>query len=44
MDAFTEVMMRNYFVEALNISDEEVLLNAIKEIGLDLEKAKVILH
>lgn len=44
MDAFTEAMMRNYFIDALNISDEEVLLNVIREIGLDVEKAKAILN
>lgn len=44
MEAFTEVMMRNYFIESFNISDEDVLLNAIREVGLDIEKAKAVLH
>lgn len=43
MGAFTEVLMRNYFTEALNISEEKVLLNAIDEIGLNRENAKAIL-
>lgn len=43
MDAYTEVMMRNYFVEAMNISEEDVLLNAVEEVGLDREDAKLIL-
>ncbi len=43
MDAFTEVVMRKYFIDSLNISDEEVLLSVIDEIGLARDEAKEIL-
>lgn len=44
MDAFTEAMMRCYFVEAVNISETEVLLGVIEAIGLDRDKAQSILE
>jgi len=43
MVEYEEVVMRNYFTDSVNISDEEVLLKAIDEIGLDRKKAKIIL-
>lgn len=43
MDEFTEIMMKKYFIESANISDEDVLLNVIDQIGLDKIKAKEVL-
>ncbi|MDA3845990.1 MAG: DsbA family oxidoreductase [Vallitaleaceae bacterium] len=43
MAEFEEVVMRSYFTDSLNISDEEVLLKAIDEIGLDRQEAQAIL-
>ena len=44
MSAFTEVMMRSYFTDSRNISDREVLLDIIEEVGLNKDKALEILN
>ncbi|AFV04066.1 MULTISPECIES: DsbA family oxidoreductase [Eubacteriales] len=43
LSAFTEAVMRSYFIEALDISNLETLLDLAVEVGLDREKAKGIL-
>lgn len=40
LSAFTEAVMRSYFIEALDISNLETLLDLAVEVGLDREKAK----
>lgn len=44
MDEFTELMMKRYFVQAYNISDEDVLLDVVDKVGLDRVRAKEILE
>ena len=44
MSEFTEAMMRSYFTDSLNISDEKVLLDIVEEVGLNKEKALEILR
>lgn len=43
MVEFTEELMKNYFIDNLVISDEDVLLNAAVKIGLDRKETKAIL-
>lgn len=44
MNEYTEVLMKNYFTEGLNISDTVVLLTAIDAIGLDRVEGERILE
>lgn len=44
LNDFTEVLMRSYFTDSLNISDSDVLALVAVEIGLDKEKALAILE
>lgn len=39
----TESLLHNYFIEAKNISNDEVLLTLIEEVGLDRTEAKAVL-
>lgn len=41
---FTEVIMKNYFTDSYNISDEAILLTAAEKVGLDSEEAKQVLN
>lgn len=43
LSEFNEAVMRSYFTEGLNISDQETLSNLAAEVGLDKEEAKRIL-
>jgi len=43
LEEFTEVVMRSYFTDSLNISETDVLISIAEEVGLDRERVLKIL-